>query len=342
MLESLAAASRSSSTRVGQAPSIVEDGETGLLVDVDDVEALAASFMRVHDDSGLRDRSVRPGAPTAEANSYAALDPRWAELLEGFVEPCLTGRGAARLHPRGGALGAAARAHVTPEGTRLLRPRSCARAGRAVAGGTAKFQRLAERFPNHPTDFSLLYLGSTWLPRDLRPLLRFARRRRAPLVVNQDGVGYPGWAGAGTEAFNRPLHRALPPADHVLYQSDVLQASRGRVRGRAAGTWEVLHNAVDVERFTPAERPPTGGPVLLLGGDQTRRTGSSSGSRRSQLCFPRIPTRSSSSRGVSPCRSSRSSSGSGLRGRVHVARQVLAGATRRHLCGGRTSCCTRR
>jgi len=53
--------------------------------------------------------------------------------------------------------------------------------GEPVAGGTAKFQRLATRFPNHPTDFSVLYLGSTWLPRDLRPLLRLVRRRAVPL-----------------------------------------------------------------------------------------------------------------------------------------------------------------
>src|SRR3954471_18216305 len=57
--------------------------------------------------------------------------------------------------------------------------------GEAVAGGTAKFQRLAERFPNSPADFSLLYLGSTWLPRDLGPLVWVARRRGAPIVVNQ-------------------------------------------------------------------------------------------------------------------------------------------------------------
>jgi glycosyltransferase involved in cell wall biosynthesis len=32
----------------------------------------------------------------------------------------------------------------------------------------------------------------------------------------------------------------------------------------------VLPNAVDVTRFTPAGAPPDGGPVLLLGGDQTQ------------------------------------------------------------------------
>lgn len=140
--------------------------------------------------------------------------------------------------------------------------------GEAVAGGTAKFQRLATRFPNHPTDFSLLYLGSTWLPRDLRPLLRYARRRRIPLIVNQNGVGYPGWAGSGTEAFNRPLHRILRQADHVLYQSEFCKRAADECVCETAGSWEVLHNAVDVQHFIPSEHPQSGGPVLLLGGDQ--------------------------------------------------------------------------
>ncbi len=142
--------------------------------------------------------------------------------------------------------------------------------GERVAGGTAKFQRLAERFPNTPTGFTLLYLGSTWLPRDLRPLLWITRRRGIPVVLNQDGVGYPGWAGERTEEVNRPLRRALLAADYVLYQSEFCKRSADLFLGEPRGGWEVLYNAVDVERFTPAEDPPDGGPVLLLGGDQTQ------------------------------------------------------------------------
>lgn len=142
--------------------------------------------------------------------------------------------------------------------------------GERVAGGTAKFQRLAEGFPNSATDFTLLYLGSTWLPRDLGPLLWLARRRRAPIVVNQNGVGYPGWAGDRVEEVNRPLRRALLAADHVLYQSDFCKRSADLFLGEPRGTWEVLPNAVDIEAFTPAGRPPAGGPVLVLGGDQTQ------------------------------------------------------------------------
>ena len=142
------------------------------------------------------------------------------------------------------------------------------RPGEAVAGGTAKFQRLATRFPNSPTDFSLLYLGSTWMPRDARGLLWLARRRGVPVVLNQNGVGYPGWAGEETEAFNRPLRRALAAADHVLYQSEFCKRSADEFLGAPRAAWEVLYNAVDVDHFVPAASAPAGGPVLLLGGDQ--------------------------------------------------------------------------
>jgi glycosyltransferase involved in cell wall biosynthesis len=86
VLESLATGVPLVSTRVGQAPELVEDGRTGLLADVGDIEALTGLLMRVHDDTELR-RSLRAaGRATAEANAYPQLDVRWAQLLEGFVE----------------------------------------------------------------------------------------------------------------------------------------------------------------------------------------------------------------------------------------------------------------
>ena len=142
--------------------------------------------------------------------------------------------------------------------------------GERVAGGTAKFQRLARRFPNSAADFNLLYLGSTSLPRDLEPLLRLARRRVIPVVVNQDGVAYPGWAGEATEELNARYRRALQAADHVLFQSRFSKESSDLFLGEPEGRWEILYNAVDVDRFTPAAVGPEGGPVLLLGGDQTQ------------------------------------------------------------------------
>ena len=143
-------------------------------------------------------------------------------------------------------------------------------AGEPVAGGSAKFQRLASRFPNDPSGFTLLYLGSTWLPRDLGPLLDLAKRRSVPVVVNQDGVAYPGLAGDRTEELNDGYRRALAAADHVIYQSEFSKLSADEFLGEPRSSWEVLPNAVDLSHFIPAAHAPAGGPVLLLGGDQTQ------------------------------------------------------------------------
>jgi glycosyltransferase involved in cell wall biosynthesis len=73
-------------TRVGQATEIVDDGVTGLLADVDDVDGLAEGVQRVHEDSELAARLRTAARPVAEANADGKLDPRWAELLKGFVD----------------------------------------------------------------------------------------------------------------------------------------------------------------------------------------------------------------------------------------------------------------
>src|SRR5262249_39071839 len=182
------------------------------------------------------------GSSTVRAERYARAAWRWLRLL--------TRRSA-------------------PSGIRLFYGHDhVPRPGEAVAGGSGKFQRLAERFPNHPTDFSLLYLGSTWLPRDAGQLLGLARRRHIPVVLNQSGVAYPGWAGNATKQLNRDYRRALLAADHVLYQSEFCKRSADELLGEPHGAWEVLYNAVDVHEFTPGEPPEAS--VLLLAGDQTQ------------------------------------------------------------------------
>ena len=85
VLESMATGVPLVTTRVGQAPDLVRDGENGLIADVDDVEALAAAIGRLHDDAALRERLRLAGRPTAEAYADERLDPLWAELLDGFV-----------------------------------------------------------------------------------------------------------------------------------------------------------------------------------------------------------------------------------------------------------------
>ena len=86
VLESLASGIPLVSTRVGQAPDIVEQGVTGLLVDVEDADGLAEAVVRIHDEAELTRALARNGRAAAEGYAYPRLDPLWASLLRGFVE----------------------------------------------------------------------------------------------------------------------------------------------------------------------------------------------------------------------------------------------------------------
>lgn len=85
VLESMATGVPLVTTSVGQAPELVVDGESGLLAEVDDVDALVDAVARLHDDASLRASLRAAGRPVAEAHADECLDGRWAELLEGFV-----------------------------------------------------------------------------------------------------------------------------------------------------------------------------------------------------------------------------------------------------------------
>jgi glycosyltransferase involved in cell wall biosynthesis len=86
VLESMATGVPFVTTRVGQAADLVEHGANAWMVDVEDVDALAASIVHVTDASEDElDRVRAAGRATAESNSYPSLRPRWRALLDGFV-----------------------------------------------------------------------------------------------------------------------------------------------------------------------------------------------------------------------------------------------------------------
>ena len=140
--------------------------------------------------------------------------------------------------------------------------------GAPVSGGFGKFQRLQTWYPNHPRRFNILYLGSSTLPSDAEGLVARARDRHAPIVLNQNGVAYPAWAGERAETINARLRFVLRSADRVLYQSAFCKSTADRFLGEPTTTWEILHNAVDTNEFAPTTTRRADGPVVLLGGDQ--------------------------------------------------------------------------
>ncbi len=84
VLESMASGVPLVTTRVGQAQEIVEPGRNGLLVDVDDPDAVADAAATVHGDGALVGVLRAAGRATAETYANDRLDVAWRSLFEGF------------------------------------------------------------------------------------------------------------------------------------------------------------------------------------------------------------------------------------------------------------------
>jgi glycosyltransferase involved in cell wall biosynthesis len=133
-----------------------------------------------------------------------------------------------------------------------------------VHGGRVKLLHLARAFPRDETNFNLLYLVSSAIPPHAEQLVKWARAQGAKLVWNQNGVGFPAWAGSRTAVVNRPMARLRAMADFIVYQSDFCRLSADRYLGPATAPFEVLFNPVDLAAFAPAAKPPPPETIRLL------------------------------------------------------------------------------
>ncbi len=108
-----------------------------------------------------------------------------------------------------------------------------------------------EQYPDSPDAYSILYLVSSALPSHWQEWVRHAKRIGARVVLNQNGVAYPGWAGKQTRRINDELRGALEAADFILYQSRFSRDSCDRFLSVAKCPHEVLTNCVNTAEFHP-------------------------------------------------------------------------------------------
>lgn len=132
-----------------------------------------------------------------------------------------------------------------------------------VGGPLVKVKRLNEYFPEQRWGYNLAYLLSNtpYLPPYALAMLK---RRGVPIVYNQNGVFYEAWFDGDWQGENRRMARAYHAADHVFYQSAFCRKAADRFLGVREGAGEILYNAVDTSRFTPAERAPAGDDFIFL------------------------------------------------------------------------------
>ena len=357
VLESMATrrAARDDASRAGGRPR-ARTARTAGWSSVEDVDGLveldaATSPRRA---TGELERVLdRRARATAEDSSYDALAAALASAarrLRGAsgavmdVERCAAvGRGtAARPRAgRGSLVGGTARpgVRVFYGHDRVPGP------GEPVAGGTAKLaeaRRALARTARPTSRSSTSARPSSRATSDRSS--RLARRRGAPIVVNQDGVGYPGWAGERTDELNRPLRARAARGRPRPLPERVLQALLRRVPRRAARRRGRSSRTPSTSTASRRRTPPAGRPGRSCSAaTRRRRTGSSS---RLETFAARPATRtrtrgSSSPAGSSPT-PSRARAALGARSERSTSSGATRSATRPTSSGARTSSCTRR
>lgn len=123
-----------------------------------------------------------------------------------------------------------------------------------LSGGRVKLAYLQIAYPDHVRSFNILYLASSALPRHCDLIIKWAKAGGAKVVLNQNGVGYPGWTSSYVE-INTQLAEVNKLADLVLYQTEFCQKAVERFIGPCQSKAATVLNCTDIARFRPSSLP---------------------------------------------------------------------------------------
>lgn len=131
-------------------------------------------------------------------------------------------------------------------------------------GGRVKLSLLSEVFPEQNDEFNILYLVSSALSIYRREWFKVCKKSRIKIVWNQNGVGYPAWAGKDYEKVNAPMRQILHQSDWVIYQSEFCKISADKYLGKFNGYSSIIYNCIDTLVFTPRATLLSLNPIRLL------------------------------------------------------------------------------
>jgi len=130
---------------------------------------------------------------------------------------------------------------------------------RPYGGPDVKLRHLKKRFGNNLWP-NLIYVV-TGKPLPLA-FIRLARKKKLPVILNQNGVYFPAWYPRGYEKKNELMRRMHELSDYVIYQSRFCQDASQRWVSPPIRKHSILYNAVDTSHYSPA--PPPALPLRIL------------------------------------------------------------------------------
>ncbi len=153
---------------------------------------------------------------------------------------------------------------AAPDKIKVSYARSAPSLSEVAFGGKVKLLFLNEVFPEQDNDFNILYLVSSGISSFAKEWFKICKKSGVKIVWNQNGVGYPAWAGVKYEKINTPMRLMLHQSDWVIYQSEFCKESADRYLGKFCGPCSVLYNSVDTSVFKPPDLRLSLSPLRLL------------------------------------------------------------------------------
>ncbi len=122
-----------------------------------------------------------------------------------------------------------------------------------IGGPLVKTKKLNKYFPEQNLNFNIIYLQSNSIYLNTSTL-KLLKQKKYPIILNQNGVFYPGWFDGNWKKENLKISHAYHQADFVLWQSNFCKHASNMFLGERKGLGEILYNAVDTNIFIPREK----------------------------------------------------------------------------------------
>ena len=122
-----------------------------------------------------------------------------------------------------------------------------------IGGPYLKIKKLQKFFPENKRKFNLIYALSN-SPNLTIQSIKILKKRKIPLVLNQNGVFYPSWYTGNWNNQNLLISKVYHSADYVFWQSNFCKKAADKFLGERVGKGEILYNAIDTNKFSPIKK----------------------------------------------------------------------------------------
>lgn len=133
------------------------------------------------------------------------------------------------------------------------------------SGGGLKLKDL-KKFESSDLRYNILYLVSSSLPFCYMKMIKKAKQAGIKIVWNQNGIGFPAWAGNETNRINKLMEKGLINADFIIFQSKFAELSVNKIITSTLGIKsKIIYNSINTSLFNKKEYSSSKLRILVAG-----------------------------------------------------------------------------